>query len=516
MPEFDSQAAGISRGIQAGVGLYQGIVGGAQDRELKQREANRMDEQHQVLMNQARTQAIQSVLQSNAEQAAAAAANGQDYSGFLEHSKLLQQQLQESQLRLVGPQVLAGYKQAQQDANALANKDVTMQDLGPDRSYNVTALAYPNPTHLIDDYDHPEGTTTFAQHRDNMHAAAQAGDWNGVMHHSAQILGHAASPYEPDHEAHQPGLNTNFGQDQEDTPHNRAMHGMGLLEAAHAGINSDHPEAEQIRGLLGQAAKGGAQDRVDMARKVFFLAGGPGGLERFLQSESEDQKKFKFLHGQLFNGYKSQGLSDADADKKATQETLDRLYRDPAALEEMKFKNEQTLQREKIASESGLRSAQADEARARGEYYRQGGHKTGLTATLSAIEDQLDDPDLAPERRQFLQQQYDAAIANYGTNRRQDRGAVTDADLHKQASSEAQQVVRAAAQAGKPVPDIAAETNRIYGVLKENRDRAKPQAAAAPGGRPAAAPKTGDIQDGYIFMGGDPADRKNWTKQDGG
>lgn len=520
--EATGLGAGISRGLSTGVGLYENIIGGQHQRQmqeqemgLRQHESDRIDTQTQMALHEARAKTVQDMIEDNARQASAAALTGADVNPYLERSKSLQQILQDARLRAIGPQVLGGYNQARKNAGAVANGATRFQDLSPEDGYNVAALAYPNPTHLIDDYDHPEGTTTFGQHRDNLHNAAAAGDWRGVAEHAGKMVGHAASPYASDDERHAPGIQVAHDLGQDATPHAKAADAIGRLEAVHAGLNSDTKEAQEIQDHIKKAAANGAQDRVDLARQVFFLAGGPKGLETYLGQEPEEEKKFKFLSKHLESSYVASGMDPAQAKAKADKDAIDRVARDQLEIVNQQFSNEQKLQKQKLDAEGGLRSAQADEARARAGYYKEGGHKTGLAATLAPIEEELNDPDTAPERKAALQKIRDDAIQSYAHQHDKlprGTGEETDAQImHRAASLAEEQSKLDAARDPNKQTDVRALANQYADEAIARRDKAK----AARDGKPAGAePHATDGKSPDPLV--NPATGKPWWEPAGG
>lgn len=72
--------------------------------------------------------------------------------------------------------------------------------------------------------------------------------------------------------------------------------------------------------------------------------------------------------------------------------------------------------------------------------------------------------------------------------------------------------MKGAITSNKALDAQASELDRIMQGISSVSANRRPQDAAKPLASP-AAPKAGAIDGGYVFMGGDPADQKNWKKQ---
>ncbi len=57
-----------------------------------------------------------------------------------------------------------------------------------------------------------------------------------------------------------------------------------------------------------------------------------------------------------------------------------------------------------------------------------------------------------------------------------------------------------------------AEANPLFAEEASQSDNGPAGAEPKPADEPPAMPKVGDVEDGYVFNGGDPSDPKNWTK----
>lgn len=546
-------AGGLARGLTEGAGLYNSIVGGAQDRQLRQQEAglrqqefglqqrsaDRLDEDHRTQVNEAAIKAADEQLdtllrlQGNAK----AEGNQSEYDLLDQHIKDVQNQQQDHRNRIIGGSVYDAGTQAKADAKLLETKQATPADLGAMRYSNVYTLTGHPAIDYVDHPDHPGGVSPIGTAVSSAEQAMASGDHQGAIQALHPLAAPHISGHEPGHDLHYQGIDSPYGTPDGDHPH---IGQLADLAGAKGTLHAATSSSQEAVDLIHQAHDEGATEQQQGALNFVHAIGGPKQLKQFGSNSGYEQEyadrlkageKPKVAATQMAQAsiesrmdairesYIKAGRPIPQDLKEPEKEAAVKAYMaanpkaSRAQAAEIIYAPGVAEARIREAAEAGLRSAQADEARARAGYYQAGGHKTGLAATLAPIEDELNDPDTTPDRRAILQKAHDDAIQSYAHQHDKlprSSGDETTAQMQRRATEQAKADLARDPTLGKSVNELA---GRYYQAAKIAQDRARAAAAGpALGGAAPSAGGDGGTPDPLI----NPATGKPWWESASG